>query len=500
MRTLFLLTFSLAALHASTYHHLVVIGQSLGAGCASDPPVTVSQPFSNLMLTNGTSAPLIPLVPYYACITAGLDEFPLLDTASQLTSINGQIYIASMNAVSGVAYGNMCGPSCAGGPTATFTAGIGKMTTSQTAATGGGNAYVLDGVVVTHGETDDQNGVSASIYESYLVQWRLDYQTQANSALGRTGVLPLFVDQESAWEFYQGLNAVPTTALGQWQAMEDYPGLIYLTTPKYMLPVRGGFHPHLPAASSVWLGELISKAITKAVTQKQPWIPLTPKTNVVSVQFFVPVGALRFDTATVSANTNQGFEFIDVSASAVGIGSTAAGASPTVITKTAHGLSTGTRILISGYTGASAVLNGVTSITSTGANTFTVPGTTTGMTITGAPVYQIALGVTISSVAISGNTVNLTLSAVPTGVQQRVQYAYTATSSSCPATQACSGWGNLKDTDPVTSRSGNDLSDWAVTFDAGFTSSAPWYSKLIGAYPVGSVTTGGVLGSGGGIR
>lgn len=48
-------------------------------------------------------------------------------------------------------------------------------------------------------------------------------------------------------------------------------------------------------------------------------------------------------------------------------------ASPSVITATAHGLTTGETIRISGHTGSTPTINGVHPITNTGANTFTIP-------------------------------------------------------------------------------------------------------------------------------
>jgi Fibronectin type III domain/Putative Ig domain len=73
----------------------------------------------------------------------------------------------------------------------------------------------------------------------------------------------------------------------------------------------------------------------------------------------------------------------------------------------------------------------------------------------------------ISSVEIiNSNTVKVTLSSAPTGNNQRLRYAYSGTPTSKPGAQIeGSARGNLRDTDPAVSLSGNTLYDWSVQFD-----------------------------------
>lgn len=52
-------------------------------------------------------------------------------------------------------------------------------------------------------------------------------------------------------------------------------------------------------------------------------------------------------------------------------------ANPGVVTVTAHGLTTGNTVFVSGASGDWAALNGIQIVTSTGANTFTIPINTT---------------------------------------------------------------------------------------------------------------------------
>ncbi|MEP6716802.1 MAG: hypothetical protein ABJC09_14620, partial [Terriglobia bacterium] len=92
-----------------------------------------------------------------------------------------------------------------------------------------------------------------------------------------------------------------------------------------------------------------------------------------------------------------------------------------------------------------------------------------------------------SSVSITASdTVQILLSGTPTGPSPSLRYAYTAPSA------AGGGQGNLKDTDPVAGRTGSNLSDWCVTFDALL----PFTSRLLAlkaSTSSGAAVSGGVV-------
>ena len=391
---------------AETVHHILSTGQSLSLGCLGTPPYDAEPYGKNITLTAlSPPARILPIIPATALAycDAGGSEYPLLAAANQLTYATGGpnmgwTIAVTPHGVSGAPYSALCGPSCPGGPTGPFTLGQTQIRLIKNNLSPG-QTYSLEGVYVTHGETDDQNSVSAAAYEGYLAQWQADYETLAETAPNRTrtlpvsieherfrpSILPMFIDQEAAWGHYHGVGTAPNTALGQYMAMENYPDKIYLVSPKYFLPTADSVH--LTGASYLWLGEIAAKAMKTVLVDKHRWTPLTPRRvsrtgSVVVIDFFVPVGSLQFDTTTVEKVPNYGFEFFDSNSSA-----------------------------------------------------------------------SIA-GVYITS----PDSVTLTLSGVPTGIQ-RVRYAYTALQG------RPSGAGNLKDTDPTPSRTGNNLSDWAVTFD-----------------------------------
>jgi hypothetical protein len=71
----------------------------------------------------------------------------------------------------------------------------------------------------------------------------------------------------------------------------------------------------------------------------------------------------------------------------------------------------------------------------------------------------------ISKVAITApDTVAITLADVPTGANQRIQYAFTGTVGA-HAGPTTGPRGNLRDSDPTVSRNGYPLYNWCVHFD-----------------------------------
>ena len=85
----------------------------------------------------------------------------------------------------------------------------------------------------------------------------------------------------------------------------------------------------------------------------------------------------------------------------------------------------------------------------------------------GFEYYDTTSSATISSVSImNSDTVKITLSNAPSGGNQRLRYAYTGVANAAAGAQSAGApRGNLRDTDPTVSLSGNNLYDWAVHFD-----------------------------------
>ncbi|HEY3827311.1 MAG TPA: hypothetical protein VGL82_22315 [Bryobacteraceae bacterium] len=445
------------------------------------------------------TAPLIALAPTWACNNGGGDstdpsqlpqEYPSLSAVNQLTYMTGGStglkYILALHGVSGRLYGTSTSLGGIGGPTdvpqpspnPSFWNWTKQLSAIQTAVTAASGTYQTDAVILTHGESD---GAAYNwLYDQNLNHLQWDYETQVATATGRIGTLPLFIDQANSWGFYHGAGATPTSELRMWTAAENNPGRIYLIGPIYQFPSGAlGDGVHKSPAGYRAMGELYGKAMYQVLVQHQYWTPVMPKSITVSgstitAQFFVPAPPLQFDTTTVSAQPNKGFEFTDRLTAVVYRITQASGpapASPTIAFG-GSGYTNAPTVTINGCSGAAYTANLTNGIVTSLTRTSAGSGCVTIDILFSTP----APSVSISSVTISGpDTVTITLSGTPTGPSPTLRYAYTA-----PVAVA-GGEGNLKDSDTSTGRTGSALFDWCVTFSAPI----PFMSNLLRRVPGG---------------
>ncbi|MDP9169824.1 MAG: hypothetical protein M3N54_04350 [Acidobacteriota bacterium] len=495
------------------YHGILATGQSLSTGCQgyASGQVTSGTPYSNLSLSPGTTllegttvfqldtAPLIPLAPTWTCNNNGGDstdpsnlpqEYPSLSAVNQLTFLTGGAagnrYILGQHGSSGREYAVIGGPTDVIQPSAnpSFANGLVQLAGMKAAALAAGSTFQLDALILTHGETDEIH--RNRTYDLDLNHFQWDYEQQSNALAGRTGLLPMFYSQQQSWGFYKGVGTVPTTAIAQWRAAENNPGRLFLTGPSYYLPtgaIADGVHKS--PAGYRGLGELVGKAMFQVLVQHKAWVPLMPRTvtlsgATISAVFFVPVGSLQFDTATVPSQPNKGFEFTDGLTAWVDRIIQTSGPAPLSPVLVSGGSGYASPPTVSTGCGAytANLTNGVvTSLTRTAAGS--------GCTIIDITFSAPTPSVSIASVSITAaDTVQIVLSGPPTGPSPSLRYAYTA------LTGVGGGLGNLKDTDPTAGRTGSNLSDWCVTFDALI----PFASRLLAVKA--SASTGVAVSSG----
>jgi hypothetical protein len=105
-------------------------------------------------------------------------------------------------------------------------------------------------------------------------------------------------------------------------------------------------------------------------------------------------------TAVMDGNVASGQAAVSVTA--------ATNANPAALTSTAHGLTTGQKVTISGATGSWVPINGTWAVTVTGANTFTIP------------VDSTAFGALAGTVVFKGDDLDLNSVAISAGAQVSV--------------------------------------------------------------------------------
>lgn len=406
-------------------NHVLSTGQSNAVALGGVPPLSVAQPFDNLMFDVGVmtasscdgdgctryDAPskFVPLVEgdtfFYPTETmsSGLaNEIAKLAHAR----VGRHDVLVTLHGRSGNSYWCLRKGGCdwwqGRGYLKAFDDGMKQVADAKRLAEAAGKSYVVRAVTAIHGEHDHyayaagdsvfplpgtDGGSVVRDYADALLEWQRDYEASVRAITHQALPVPLFVSQYSHW------NNTPHTKIAfmQLDAHRRAPDKVVLVGPTYALEYD--VHClHFTSESERRLGEYFAKAYARVVIEGRRWEPLTPKTitrqgNVIRATFHVPKPPLVLDTTRVDDPGNYGFEVSDDS-----------GAPP--------------------------------------------------------PITSVAI--------VAPDTVEIRLGRAPTGANLRLRYAYTFTGCAGPRSIAR---GNLRDSDDTPSQSGHELFDWAVHFD-----------------------------------
>ncbi|MBX3216084.1 MAG: hypothetical protein KF850_28850 [Labilithrix sp.] len=289
-----------------------------------------------------------------------------------------------------------------------FAEGLMQVASAKQLAADKGKSYVVRAVTAIHGGSDhygneselpnlsrnDGQGVVGN-YAGALLEWQRDYEDEVRAITGQAEPIPLFVSQFGSYTD-KTVSRIPVRQL---EAHVTAPGKVIVVTPNYPF-VHYADCNHYTNHSQRRLGAYFAKAYQKVVVEGGTFEPLRPISvaradNVITVKFVVPVPPITFDTTRVVNPGNFGFTYADSAATP-----------------------------------------------------------------------------TIANVAITApDTVTITLSAAPTGADRKLRYALNA-----PVPNACPGptqgaRGNLRDSDTTTGyhrdaqNNPYELFNWAVHFE-----------------------------------
>ena len=294
----------------ATIYHILSTGQSLSEGALGVPALSLTQPYSNLMIS--ATGALVPLVATRNDI-GEIAETMCMGLANTMTwHTPGQTLqtIVSRHGVSGWAYARIKKG------TIPYMAGMAQVTNGMKAVAAMHRNYRVLGVTTMHGESDHIAG-NGPVYESYLHEWQDDYKSDVHGINGQPEPVPLFLGQMSSCTAYgQATSLIPDAQLS---AAENNPR-IFLVGPKYFLDYADGIH--LVNTSYRWIGEYYAKVIKRVQLDGEDWIPFSPRhitmegSDIVAC-FYVPSPPIAIDMTNVLAQTNYGFEFVDGGSGAI---------------------------------------------------------------------------------------------------------------------------------------------------------------------------------------
>lgn len=412
-------------------NHVLSTGQSNSVGNEAFPPLTMAQPYKNLMFdvgvipgTNcdGDGCRVYAKPNAFVPLTEGDDFFDYaVETMSAgMANLVGKLgaekllvgkpshnMLVSLHGRSGYTYICLRKNGCDffGQPnpyTSPFEDGMSEVTDAMALAKAAGKSYVVRAVTAIHGESDHyaytmgqaefpMPGTDGSStiqnYADAMLEWQRDYDLGVKTITGQKDDVPLLMLQMSNW------NDVPHSQIPTWQleAHTRAPGKVVLVGPSYIFEYATDCL-HYSNHGERHIGEYFAKVYSRMFIEGLPWEPVRPKQitidgTVITAKFYVPKPPLVLDVNRVSNPGNYGFEFTDGS------------------------------------------------------------------------------GAKISSVEIAGDdTVKITLDRTPSATGRRLQYAYTATPLTCPGVES-GPRGNLRDSDDSPSNYNYELFNWAVVFD-----------------------------------
>jgi hypothetical protein len=384
-------------------NHVLSTGASDSVANGGSPPLTTTQPFSNLSFDvgvmtagscdgNGCKAyqtptafkPLVEGDTYFgyavetmssslanqASVFAGASfaKFGLPYTHDVLVSHHGRSgneYWCLRQQTANLSPGaNVCYYQSSLGYLPAFDEGMKQVQKAKALAAASGKTYVVRAVTAIHGqgesdsneqnftflESTDGTGRRLMSYTDGLLDWQRDYDTRVRAITGQAEPIPLFISQFGSMT--TAMSIIPQRQLDAHVASK---GKVVLVAPNYPLPHYQDCN-HYTNHSQRWLGAYFAKAYQRVVIEGKTWEPTRPTAitrsgNVIKVKYVVPVPPLVIDTQRVDASNDKfpvppidGFIFRDstMSASVTSVAVTA----PDEVTITLSSAPTGTNRIL----------------------------------------------------------------------------------------------------------------------------------------------------------
>ncbi|AKV02015.1 Endo-1,4-beta-xylanase Z precursor [Labilithrix luteola] len=407
-------------------------GQSNSVGNEAFPPLTMTQPYRNIMFNvgiipgtncDGNGCRVYEKPTSFIPLTEGdyFFDYAVETMSAGMANLVGKLgaekllvgkpshdLLVSLHGRSGYTYACLRKNGCDffGTPnpyTTPFDDGMNEVSDAMDLAKAAGKTYVVRAVTAIHGESDHYaytmglaefpmpgtDGTSTiQNYADAMLEWQRDYDRGVKTITGQTDDVPLLQLQMSNW------NDVPHSQIPTWQleAHTRAPGKVVLVGPSYIFEYAGDCL-HYSNHGERHIGEYFAKVYARMFIEGLPWEPVRPKQvtldgTVVTAKFYVPKPPLVLDANRVSNPGNYGFEFYDTS---------------------------------------------------------------------GSPPKITAVEV------VGDDTVKVTLDRKPSN-GARLRYAYTAVPLTCPGVES-GPRGNLRDSDDTPSNNSYELFNWAVVFD-----------------------------------
>lgn len=301
----------------------ITTGQSLGEGSTPAASLTTAQEYDSVgfagQASDYSARSLLPLTTAN-CAVPSRGESPMFGTAGAvkalLASENGLDPADLTYQLIGVnqAYSGYKIDQLVKGQ-APFTRALSAVSRAKVLAEAAGATFAVRAVTWTQGEGDGVVPTAFATYRDALIGVASDYDADCRGITGQPERVILIC--------YQTATRDLTIAQAQLEAAQLSP-LIMMACPMYQFTY--GDSLHITAASSKWLGGYYGLAQKRVTIDGLGWEPLMPRAGHISgsvIDLTFNKSGLVFDTATLPAQSNQGFTVFNAAGVAQPIASVA---------------------------------------------------------------------------------------------------------------------------------------------------------------------------------
>ncbi|HBY2237861.1 TPA: hypothetical protein MIR89_10645 [Klebsiella pneumoniae] len=307
---------------AKAVNQLVGYGQSLMAGATSRPPISLTQPYSNLTYIGGTRGGGLNTQDFSAFKPLVEDE---INPAPDGGNNRGETVCSGMaNYATYLAYAeNGIAPSShvllissagkSGAPISELKKGTewynSQFTQHLTRGFDVNPDLAIQCIPWVQGESNSDGRAedgTRSAYRGRLRQLRIDAEADAKAKTGQTTPVPMIVYQHST-----NIRTNTNTALAFYDLITEKDSLFFFATPTYMFP-HAVDTLHLTAVGYKWMGCYFGRAYKQMMHDRirprfiHP-ISATYVGGVIRWKFNVPQAPLVLDTANLAPTQDYGF-------------------------------------------------------------------------------------------------------------------------------------------------------------------------------------------------
>jgi hypothetical protein len=305
---------------AHDWNVLIGDGQSLSIGGDGTPPLSVTQPWSNIGFNGGTRAqtPSTDMTSTIPLTENGVETF-CSGAANYYSELIAEIEGGNPNSVTVAAatagHGSYTLSQLTQG-TAWYAVLQAQMTGFKALATTAGKTPRMFAMPWMQGESDAQNATDEAAYKAALIAFRTGAETDAQSRIGGTTPLALLMYQTPSYVTGNPQGAYIQRV--QFQLPREQANFYHVSA-LYHLPFAAGQSQvlHLSNLGYLWWGHMAGRALYQLVRQgKKPAkidpISVTSRGTELRIKFRVPQKPLVFDVDTLAVTTQMGFAVSDV--------------------------------------------------------------------------------------------------------------------------------------------------------------------------------------------